>query len=152
AASLRRGDPRRAHRHQVPVRNPHGDPPRGEARGERRLREEPMTKMTLPHVSRRELLKGAGALVVTMALPGAAQLAFAQGTADGRPPLTADQLDSWIAVRGDGRIIAFSGKQDMGQGVDVATGQIVADELDVPLAQVEVVMGDTAVTVNQGGA
>jgi len=41
---------------------------------------------------------------------------------------------------------------DMGQGVDVAIAQIVAEELDVPFARVSVVMGDTAWTVNQGGA
>ena len=41
---------------------------------------------------------------------------------------------------------------DMGQGVDVAIAQIVAEELDVPFERVSVVMGDTAWTVNQGGA
>src|SRR3989442_7859627 len=41
---------------------------------------------------------------------------------------------------------------DMGQGVDVAIAQIVADELDVAFDRVVVVMGDTAFTCNQGGA
>ena len=41
---------------------------------------------------------------------------------------------------------------DMGQGVDVAIAQIVAEELDVPFERVNVVMGDTSWTVNQGGA
>ena len=40
---------------------------------------------------------------------------------------------------------------DMGQGLDVAIGQIVAEELDVPFDRVTVVMGDTALTVDQGG-
>ena len=102
-----------------------------------------MTKLAL---SRRALLQGAGALVVAVNLP-----AVAAGEA-GKPALAADQLDSWIAVRGDGGILAFFGKMDMGQGVDVAIGQIVAEELDVPFARVEVVMGDTATSVNQGGA
>ena len=41
---------------------------------------------------------------------------------------------------------------DMGQGVFAAIGQIVAEELDVPFKAVKVIMGDTATSVNQGGA
>jgi len=104
--------------------------------------------MTKPALSRRALLQGAGALIVACNLPA---LAAAQ-TASGKPALAADQLDSWIAVREDGGVLAFFGKMDMGQGVDVAIGQIVAEELDVPFARVTVVMGDTASSVNQGGA
>jgi nicotinate dehydrogenase subunit B len=106
--------------------------------------------MTSPALSRRALLQGAGALVVACNLP---DLAAAQGaSAGGKPALAADQLDSWIAVREDGSVLAFFGKMDMGQGVDVAIGQIVAEELDVAFDRVTVVMGDTATSVNQGGA
>jgi nicotinate dehydrogenase subunit B len=105
--------------------------------------------------TRRSMLLGSGALVVSI---GAAvsldtllsmQQAFAQGT---RPPLTPDQLSSYIAVNADGTVSAYFGKMDMGHGLGVAIGQIVADELDVPFKSVKVVMADTAVTVNQGGA
>ena len=41
---------------------------------------------------------------------------------------------------------------DMGHGLHVAIGQIVAEELDVPFKAVKVFMGDTATSVNQGGA
>ena len=41
---------------------------------------------------------------------------------------------------------------DMGHGLHVAIGQIVAEELDVPFKAVKVYMGDTATSVNQGGA
>jgi CO/xanthine dehydrogenase Mo-binding subunit len=40
----------------------------------------------------------------------------------------------------------------MGQGLFVAIGQMVAEELDVPFKAVKVIMGDTATSVNQGGA
>ena len=79
-------------------------------------------------------------------------LGRASATTGGKPPLTPDELDSWIAVLPDGRVTAFFGKMDMGQGVDVAIAQIVADELDVAFDRVVVVMGDTAFTCNQGGA
>lgn len=103
-------------------------------------------------IARRGLLKGAAALVVTIAAPGVIGEAPAQSGATTKPPLQPTELDSWIAVQADGGVTAFFGKMDMGQGVDVAISQIVAEELDVSPARVKVVMGDTAVTVNQGGA
>jgi nicotinate dehydrogenase subunit B len=69
-----------------------------------------------------------------------------------KPPLMPDQLSSFIAVNADGTVSAFFGKMDMGQGLFVAIGQMVAEELDVPFKAVTVVMGDTATSVNQGGA
>src|SRR3989442_6981182 len=110
--------------------------------------------MTPANISRRDLLKAGGALVISFMLPGTVETAFGQasGTIGGRPPLTPDELDSWIAVLPDGTVTAFFGKMDMGQGVDVAIGQIVADELDVAFDRVKVVMGDTAFSCNQGGA
>src|SRR5258708_21204458 len=74
---------------------------------------------------------------------------FAQGT---RPPLVPSELASYIAVNADGTVSAFFGKMDMGQGLFVAIGQMVAEELDVPFKAVTVIMGDTATSVNQGGA
>src|SRR5439155_19483078 len=75
--------------------------------------------------------------------------AFAQGT---NPPLTPDQISSFIALNQDGTVSAFFGKMDMGQGVFVAIGQMVAEELDVPFKAVKVIMCDTATSVNQDGA
>ena len=63
-----------------------------------------------------------------------------------------DQLASYIAINADGTVSAFFGKMDMGQGLFVAIGQMVAEELDVPFKAVTVIMGDTATSVNQGGA
>jgi CO/xanthine dehydrogenase Mo-binding subunit len=113
-----------------------------------------MTHLVPPTLARRDLLKGAGALVVTIAIASDGRLAMAQAVAGAgaKPPLAAAQLDSWIAVHQDGSVTAFFGKMDMGQGVDVAIAQIVAEELDVAVERVKVVMGDTALTVNQGGA
>jgi len=102
-------------------------------------------------ISRRDFLKAAGALVVTISVPGTVASALSQST-DGKPPLTPDELDSWIAVLPNGNVTAFFGKMDMGQGVDVAIAQMVAEELDVAFERVDVVMGDTALTCNQGGA
>jgi nicotinate dehydrogenase subunit B len=117
-----------------------------------------MTKMEKSeHFSRRSILKGAGALVVSIGMPvGAATLlsinkAFAQATAT-KPPLVPQQLSSYVAINADGSVSAFFGKMDMGQGLYVSIGQMVAEELDVPFERVTVYMADTRTSVNQGGA
>jgi CO/xanthine dehydrogenase Mo-binding subunit len=108
-------------------------------------------------LSRRAFLKAAGALVVAAATPAFVDEALAQSGAaaiatGGKPPVVPSELDSWVAILPDGRVTAFFGKMDMGQCLDVAIAQIVADELDVAFEKVEVVMSDTALTCNQGGA
>jgi nicotinate dehydrogenase subunit B len=104
--------------------------------------------------SRREFLQAMGALVVSAALPLPLEAAVIPpgSVVPVRPPLFPGELDSWIAVLPDGRVNAFFGKMDMGHSLEVAIAQIVAEELDVDVAQVDVLMGDTATSCNQGGA
>ena len=63
----------------------------------------------------------------------------------------ADQLSSYIAVNADGSVSAFFGKMDMGHGLHVALGQMVARSWTFRFKSVKVIMGDTA-SVKQGGA
>ena len=105
-------------------------------------------------LSRREFLLTSGALVVSTSMSLGASSVFAQTGAAAPPPQfpSPDQLDSWIAILPDGTAEAFFGKMDMGQGLEVAIAQIVAEELDVAVEHVTVRMGDTATSCNQGGA
>lgn len=98
--------------------------------------------------SRRAILQSLGALVVSAAAGPAmaASAAAAQGRA-----MDPAALETWVAVGRDGQVTAYFGKIDVGQGVDVAIAQIVAEELDVPVGRVTVIAGDTALTLNQGG-
>ncbi len=111
-----------------------------------------MTKLANSKFTRRDLLKGGGALVVTFGMPGWAVAATQNAGSPSKPPLMPDQLDSYLSIAADGKITAYFGKMDMGQGVDTAIAQIVADELDVPFERVGVLMSDTEYTVDQGGA
>src|SRR6202046_1185309 len=144
----------------MPLRHPDGHPARRQARRRNEgLREDAMTKFEKPATfSRRAMLKTGGALVVSIGMPVsldtvlAVSEANAQTGAAAKPPLMPQQLSSYIAVNADGTVAAFFGKMDMGHGLHVAIGQIVAEELDVPFRAVRVFMGDTAPSVNQGGA
>ena len=53
-------------------------------------------------------------------------------------------VEERVRIETDGTVTAFSGKVEFGQGVRTAFAQIVADELDVPIERVHVVLGDTA--------
>jgi CO/xanthine dehydrogenase Mo-binding subunit len=59
-------------------------------------------------------------------------------------------LDDWLAINPDGTVTAFSGKVELGTGVRTALAQIVAEELDVLLERVQMVMGDTDRTPDEG--
>jgi CO/xanthine dehydrogenase Mo-binding subunit len=54
-----------------------------------------------------------------------------------------ERIEQRIRVEPDGTVTALSGKIDFGQGIRTAFAQIVADELDVPIERVNVVLGDT---------
>ena len=63
--------------------------------------------MTQFPIDRRSLFKGAGALVVSIGLPGG--VATAEIGTGIKPPLSPDRLDSWLAVKADGDVVAYFG-------------------------------------------
>ena len=98
--------------------------------------------------SRRDFLKGSGALIVSF---GLGRSALAQGPFDTRiQQVDPRQLDAWIAIGADGRVTAHTGKCELGQGMFTAQTQLVAEELSVPLDRVRLIQCDTSVTPDQG--
>ena len=59
-------------------------------------------------------------------------------------------LDRWIRVTSEGRVIASTGKVEIGQGILTALGIVVAEELDVARRRVQVVSAHTGHTPNEG--
>jgi nicotinate dehydrogenase subunit B len=59
-------------------------------------------------------------------------------------------LDAWLQFDDDGTVTLYSGKAELGQGIRTAIAMIGADELDVSLGRVRVVMADTSRTPNEG--
>jgi nicotinate dehydrogenase subunit B len=100
-------------------------------------------------ISRRELLKGTGALVVSFSLFGPATRALAQAAAAGSGEPEAASLDSWLAIGQDGMVTVFTSKVELGTGTETALAQIVAEELDVAFSRMHMEAGDTSKTVDQ---
>ena len=105
-------------------------------------------KMKKLDFTRREFLKGTGALVVSFNLFPSPSSLFAQTNSSGGEP-DPTQLDSWIAVSQDGTVTVFTSKVELGTGIETALAQIAAEELDVPWRKIKVDMGDTSKTVDQ---
>ncbi|HEX6210698.1 MAG TPA: molybdopterin cofactor-binding domain-containing protein [Methylomirabilota bacterium] len=99
--------------------------------------------MATLEITRRELLLGTGALVVSFNLVPAAALAQAK-------PVALDQVDSFLAIHRDGTVTMYTGKVDLGTGIRIALPQMVAEELDVAIDKVKLIEGDTALTPDQG--
>jgi isoquinoline 1-oxidoreductase len=98
--------------------------------------------------TRSRLLQTSGALLVTRAA------ARAPMPAPGQPGAASDYLqpepDIFVALLATGEVLAFNGHVDLGTGIRTALGQIVAEELDLPVSAVRVVLGHTGCAPNQG--
>ena len=57
-------------------------------------------------------------------------------------PLTSDP-NAWLRIEADGRVRLMVNKVEMGQGIGTAAAQIIAEELDVSFARIELVSADT---------
>ena len=100
-------------------------------------------------LSRRALLAGGGALILSFSL----SRALAQDVP--KPPLPGDlkkapYLDSWIRIGSDGKVTVFTGKSELGQGIKTALRQVAAEELSVKFEDIDLITSDTAQTPNEG--
>jgi CO/xanthine dehydrogenase Mo-binding subunit len=102
-----------------------------------------------PRFSRRAILKG-GALTVGFALTGLPAHAVAQDAVAAPRALDPKEVDSFLAVNGDGTVTLFCGKVDLGQGLRISIPQIAAEELGIGVDKIKFVEGDTALTPDQG--
>jgi CO/xanthine dehydrogenase Mo-binding subunit len=102
-------------------------------------------------ISRREFLQTTGGALLVSIGSGPVCAARDQGPFDTRRShIDPAQLDSWLAIAADGSVTAFTGKCEFGQGILTAQTQLIAEELDVPVARVKLIQCDTAVCPDQG--
>ena len=96
-----------------------------------------------PGSSRRDFLKRlGGGLVVFVVLGDWAAAQEGARPLPGRRELPND-FNAFVRIGEDGRVTCFTGKIEMGQGPITSLPQMVAEELEVPLESVDIVMGDT---------
>lgn len=98
--------------------------------------------------TRADFLRAQGVLLITREPPPA------PAPAPGQPPIVAgnpaEGVEVLLSVWDDGTALGLHGHVDLGTGIRTALAQIVADELDLEMDQVDMVLGDTARAPNQG--
>jgi nicotinate dehydrogenase subunit B len=102
-----------------------------------------MTKdesLNLFPLNRRQFLKALGGGIIIFV---SSEDLLAQGRRPPGYPGLPDDFNAFLRIGADGRVTCFTGKAELGQGVVTSLSQILAEELDVPLDRVDMVLGDT---------
>src|SRR6202521_1893173 len=98
-------------------------------------------------LTRRQFSAGLGGVVVAFSL--SPRLALAQAERLPGSLQTNRMLDAWIRINADGSATVCTGKVELGQGITTALAQIAAEELDLPLARLHMISGDTEKAPNE---
>jgi len=101
----------------------------------------------LDPLSRREFLQSIGGGIIIFFTAGGAPTAEGQRRDKKERP----DFNAYLRIGEDGRVACFTGKVELGQGVITSLAQMLADELDVPMESVDMVMGDTALCPYDAG-
>src|SRR3954453_931524 len=147
-----RRDQDRARRQPLPLREAPAHRPRRQASS----RDADVRRAMITSLTRRQLLKSGSALFVGFTLvpriANAAAPASKQAASGAAKEKTVapDQVDGFLAIDAKGKVTVFSGKVDLGTGIETAMAQIAAEERSVPLEHVTVIQGDTLLTPDQG--
>lgn len=105
-----------------------------------------MTDAKPPLPTQAELLQREGVLLIVDQIQPPPGL-----VPKGRTPvLKPKELGLFIALCETGEVYAFNGHVDLGTGIRTSLGQIVAEELDLRMDQLKVILGDTERAPNQG--
>jgi nicotinate dehydrogenase subunit B len=94
-----------------------------------------------PNPNRRDFLKTVGGGIIVLFWMGDFSRLDAQPRGRGYP----EDFNAYLKIGADGNVTCFTGKIEMGQGVITSLAQMLADELDVSLDSVAMIMGDTSV-------
>jgi len=93
------------------------------------------------HMNRRTFLQALGSgLTVTLTY------GIAHGTSSLDTKDAEDQISAWIHVGSDDVVTVYTGKAEVGQNIRTSLAQIVAEELEVAVGKIVMIMGDTALT------
>lgn len=95
-------------------------------------------------ITRRDFLKAGAGFSIAFVLPISVAAAAAGDEKDPK------SVNAWLDINEDGTVSLHAGKVELGTGIKTAMAQLVAEELDVSISDVTVLMGDTATSINQG--
>jgi len=59
-------------------------------------------------------------------------------------------LDKWISIASDGRVLIHTGKVDIGQRISTALAMIASEELDVDISRIDIARTETGIDPDEG--
>jgi CO/xanthine dehydrogenase Mo-binding subunit len=98
-------------------------------------------------IARRDFIAATAAALAVVAAPGGARVVAL--AADAQSPY--GHLGTWLRLGQDGFVDVFTDKVEVGMGVTTGLAQVVAEELDLPVARIRIHAGDTDASPDQGG-
>ena len=106
---------------------------------EDKFTEEPSSLLSsFPKIDRREFLKITGGIIIFFTIGDTSTL-----QAQRRQREYPTDFNAYLLISEDGKITCFTGKVELGQGVITSLAQTAAEELNVSLDTIEMIMGDT---------
>lgn len=90
--------------------------------------------------SRRNFLKKLGGGVIVVFCVGKLSLIEGFGQNTSKDLLN---FNAYIRVKEDGRVDCYTGKIEMGQGITTSLAQVLAEELEISIYSIDMIMGDT---------
>ena len=90
--------------------------------------------------NRRDFLKKIGGGVIVVFCLGEISMIQACGENTSKDLLN---FNAYLRVKEDGRVDCYTGKIEMGQGIITSLAQVLAEELEISIYSVDMIMGDT---------
>jgi CO/xanthine dehydrogenase Mo-binding subunit len=102
-------------------------------------------------MNRRNFIKNTGCLAIGFSLQGSLMATPSPMVQELPESLKRHpNINAWLEVLANGQVRIFTGKLELGQGISTAIAQVAAEELDLPIESVDVVLADTARTPDEG--
>jgi CO/xanthine dehydrogenase Mo-binding subunit len=96
-------------------------------------------------LDRRDFFKLLGAGVVVISVLRQAQAQESGHTARNGDSLP-QEISAWLHIGENGTVTVYTGKVEVGQNIRTSLSQAVAEELVMPVENIELTMGDTQLT------
>lgn len=90
--------------------------------------------------NRRDFLKKLGGGVIVVFCLGKLSIIQSYGQNTSEDLLN---FNAYIRVKEDGRVDCYTGKIEMGQGITTSLAQVLAEELEISIYSIDMIMGDT---------
>lgn len=98
---------------------------------------------------RRTFLKQTGKLVIGFSILPDTFTTQAADTPGVNLPPDERNINAWIRIDAEGHLTVLTGKTELGQGIKTALMQMAAEELDINMQHVSIIIADTAQTADE---